>query len=108
MNDWEVEVSTRKICLFYSTDFLLYQINHQHKKHKLLLPLPPSLLSRPLKNDLIARCSEAYVIKDTKISPPTTINPNLSKENKERYMRQRSSVDGTMAREILLFYIFVK
>ena len=38
--------------------------------------------SRPVKNDLIARCSEAYVMKDAKISPPTTIKPNLLKDDK--------------------------
>lgn len=36
-----------------------------------------TLSSRPFRNDLIARCSEAYVMKDVNIIPPTTIKPNL-------------------------------
>lgn len=52
---------------------------NQQKKQKLLVRTV-SRSSRPLKNDLVARCSEAYVMKDAKIKPPTTIKPNLWKE----------------------------
>lgn len=39
--------------------------------------LDPSLSSRPRMNDLIAKCSEAYVMKHAKIKPPTPIKLNL-------------------------------
>jgi len=37
--------------------------------------------SKPLRNDWLARCSEAYVMKEANIMPPTTIKPNLLKIN---------------------------
>lgn len=52
-----------------------FEAFYQHKKHSLDCVVSRS--SQPFKNDLIARCSEAYVIKDANIIPPTTIRPNL-------------------------------
>jgi len=49
---------------------------NQHEKQK--FPFRAiSLSSRPFRNDFIARCSEAYVMNDVNIMPPTIIKPNL-------------------------------
>lgn len=54
----------------------ILEVFFQHKKHA-LLDRVVFRSSRPFKNDLIARCSEAYVMNAANISPPTTIRPNL-------------------------------
>lgn len=37
-------------------------------------------------NDLIARCSAAYVMKEARTRPPNTINPNLLKQIKKFHL----------------------
>lgn len=72
-NDLQLEVRNNNTVHSY------FGTLNQQKKQKLLVRTV-SRSSRPLKNDLVARCSEAYVMKDAKIKPPTTIKPNLWKE----------------------------
>jgi len=66
----EIEVNKEMI---YRSLHHLKEFNQQQK----LALRATSLSSNPFTNDLIARCSEEYVMKDTNITPPTTIKPNL-------------------------------
>lgn len=71
------EIKVKGTIIYHSIVYLhRFKKFNQHEKQK--LPFRAiSLSSRPFRNDLIARCSEAYVMKDANIMPPTTIKPNL-------------------------------
>lgn len=52
-------------------------------------------------NDLIARCSAAYVMKEARTRPPNTINPNLLKQIKKFHLHINMMNKKNLERSIM-------
>lgn len=78
----------------------LHHFQEYYQQQKQKLPCRAmSFSSRPFRNDLIARCSEAYVMKDVNIMPPTTIKPN--RKNKAVIPKRQGKDGATMAKKAI-------